>query len=90
MKEVGTSHWENPNEGATNLSNFTGLPGGIKSSSTFFSNIGNHGVWWTSDYTSFRLLSWSQNLTSSESDPSYQSTTFVPSTFGFSVRCIKD
>jgi uncharacterized protein (TIGR02145 family) len=90
MKEVGTSHWENPNEGATNLSNFTGLPGGIKSNSTIFSNIGNHGVWWTSDYTSFRILSWSQNLTSSESDPLYQSTTFVPSTFALSVRCVKN
>jgi len=29
LKEAGTKHWDKPNEGATNASGFTALPGGI-------------------------------------------------------------
>ena len=30
LKEVGILHWISPNTGATNLSGFTGLPGGYR------------------------------------------------------------
>ncbi len=44
MKETGTSHWILPNEGATNESGFTGLPGGVRSSQdgSFF-DLGDNG-----------------------------------------------
>ena len=46
MKEQGTQNWEPPNLGATNLSGFTGLPGGM-----FFNEqyTGERliGRWWT-------------------------------------------
>ncbi|MFA5228974.1 MAG: FISUMP domain-containing protein [Candidatus Paceibacterota bacterium] len=47
MKEVGTSHWNSPNEGATNESGFTGLPGGQKFADKF-ENIGDRCFWWLS------------------------------------------
>jgi len=40
MKETGTAHWTTPNEGATNTSGFTGLPGGIRFTNGSFNNIG--------------------------------------------------
>ena len=43
MKEVGTAHWLSPNEGATNESGFTALPGGSKS----FTDLHYLGNWWS-------------------------------------------
>lgn len=47
LKEAGTTHWANPNTGATNSSGWTGLPGGVRYSSLplFISILGN---WWSS------------------------------------------
>ena len=53
LKETGTSHWNSPNEGATNETGFTALPGGtIYTDWVSFdtiAGIGDFGVWWTSD-----------------------------------------
>lgn len=48
LKEVGTSHWLNPNSGATNESGFTGLPTGYRNYSGGFNSISNYGFWWSS------------------------------------------
>ncbi len=48
MKEAGLDHWIPPNEGATNSSGWTGLPGGYRSSDGFHYIYGVHGYWWTS------------------------------------------
>jgi uncharacterized protein (TIGR02145 family) len=49
LKETGTTHWQSPNEGATNESGFTALPGGYRYfiPDTFY-YIGNYGYWWSS------------------------------------------
>jgi uncharacterized protein (TIGR02145 family) len=48
MKETGISHWTSPNTGATNVSGFTGLPGGFCKDNGVFYDIYNYGLWWTS------------------------------------------
>ena len=48
LKENGTSHWASPNLGATNSSNFWGLPAGLHSDNGGFYFIGINAVWWTS------------------------------------------
>jgi uncharacterized protein (TIGR02145 family) len=49
LKESGLEHWNSPNIGANNLSNFTGLPGGYRSNgSGNFTSINNGGFWWSS------------------------------------------
>lgn len=46
LKESGTTHWKSPNEGATNESGFTALPGGYRSWWGNFGNVGTNGHWW--------------------------------------------
>jgi uncharacterized protein (TIGR02145 family) len=48
MKESGTSHWINPNSGATNESGFTTLPGGIRRTDGSFINLSGDAYFWTS------------------------------------------
>ena len=47
MKEKGTIHWKNPNEGATNESGFTGLPSGVFLSSDSILGLGESAKWWS-------------------------------------------
>src|SRR5690554_3720688 len=52
LKEMGTTHWKNPNTGATDERGFTALPGGyhkwsVGSSASVFSSINSIGTWWS-------------------------------------------
>nr|NQU90015.1 fibrobacter succinogenes major paralogous domain-containing protein [Bacteroidota bacterium] len=86
MKEAGTAHWASPNTGATNSSGFSGLPGGIRSSSGNFYTLGSFGSWWSSTESSsasawVRLLYYDLEIVI-RSDVSKE--------YGFSVRCLRD
>lgn len=49
LKEVGLAHWISPNDGATNETGFTALPGGWRTSPDYtFNGIGVAGDWWSS------------------------------------------
>ena len=87
MKSTGTTLWQSPNTEATNISGFSGLPGG----STFgasYDGIGSYGNWWSSSVVNF-----------APSDPlafflSYDFSNIYGDNYsktnGFSVRCLKD
>ena len=47
MKFPGTDFWTSPNVAATNVSGFSGLPGGYRDLGVFLNN-GITGYWWTS------------------------------------------
>ena len=87
LKEVGLTHWQSPNTGATNESGFTGLPGGFRFLDTgSFVNIKNSGVWWTST-KSYSGVSWARSLSSTlESIQRANYSNYV----GLSIRCICD
>lgn len=82
MKDTGTTYWLSPNTGATNISGFTGLPGGYFFGPTTIPDYNvNNGYWWSS--TSFKFITLSFN----------QESVFIGGlnlTLGFSVRCLKD
>jgi len=86
MKEIGTTHWNSPNSAATNLSGFTGLPGGYRYIDGPFYNIGYTGGWWSSTDNNADNA-WSQ-LLSHNND--YLSRTNIGKRVGYSVRCLKD
>lgn len=46
MKEVGTTHWQSPNSGATNSSGFTATPAGYRGETGFIP--GSNALFWSS------------------------------------------
>lgn len=86
LKETSTSHWLNPNTGATNESGFTALPGGSHNNNWGHSNMGDRGNWWTST-----------EYSSSEGCFYYMGYDFrdvygycITKSDGFSVRCLRN
>lgn len=86
MKTTGLQYWISPNTDATNESGFSGLPGGYRSSSGDFYNVGNGGYWWSSsEFDASRA--WYRFLTYNY-DNAYQDRN--DNRVGFSVRCLRD
>ncbi len=85
LKETGTEHWDDPNEGATNESGFTARPGGVRLFSGIFGSIGKISVWWTATEKDINYAighacyHFNSNIWSGHEDKKN----------GFSVRCIK-
>jgi uncharacterized protein (TIGR02145 family) len=86
LKETGTTHWLTPNEGATNESNFTALPGGCRYDAGIFGYLTNRGFWWSSTEYSMSL-GYFRTMSSTFGFVSGDGTN---KQYGFSVRCIKD
>lgn len=86
LKEVGTTHWNSPNTGATNIVGFTALPGGARDCGNNFINMGSRCSFWTS----FEVTGgWVKDI-----DIQYDSASiYFGSEFDCNasyVRCIKD
>ncbi|MBK7629084.1 MAG: DUF1566 domain-containing protein [Bacteroidales bacterium] len=85
LKEAGTSHWLNPNTGATNETGFAALPGGYRYNPENYTFIGSTGFWWSSTESSLSN-SWLRFLSS---DNPYVSESSWDKRYGYSVRCIQ-
>jgi len=86
LKEEGTTHWIDPNTGATNESGFSAIPGGSRSHDYgTFGNIAYTANFWSSRESDGGI--WARILRNSHSDV-YRNTYYRKD--GFSVRCIKD
>jgi len=88
LKETGTAHWLSPNEGATNESGFSALPGGCRSSfdNGIFFDLGNSANFWSvSEEDAYRA--WHRDLYWTRSDVRRSNNSKQD---GFSVRLIKD
>jgi uncharacterized protein (TIGR02145 family) len=88
MKETGTTHWNSPNEGATNSSGFTALPSGYRSTYPgAFVDFVYFGYWWSGTESSSSSNAYGRGL-------SYYSANAlrnnVNKSVGFCVRCIRD
>lgn len=81
-----TTLWDSPNAGATNSTNFSGVPGGSRSFSAIeFVNIGILGTWWAS---TGGTQSHARRLSSDETGVFL--STNMGNDNGFSIRCVKD
>jgi uncharacterized protein (TIGR02145 family) len=84
LRETGTTHWQSPNDGATNESGFTALPGGYRDATGTCYDIGVMGYWWSSSEVSTREASY-RGMSSG-----YVGGRGFNKQFGFSVRCLRD
>lgn len=92
LKATGTVEeldglWFKPNNGATNESGFTALPGGLCFDMGSFGFFGINGFWWSSTFD-IKGNIYFLSLFNNES-ASYRKN-HLSKTFGLSVRCIKD
>jgi uncharacterized protein (TIGR02145 family) len=86
LKEIGFTHWSDPNTGATNETGLTALPAGFRNMYGTFGGVSYYSNWWcTTEFNS--------------NDAFYKNLNYVGCTFhqcnsskrcGYSVRCIKD
>ena len=85
-KMKATTLWNTPNRGATNSSNFGGLPGGGRD--FIFVNQNAAGYWWsTTPSTDHPLKVWGVSLDAlTETTGQIEFEKFL----GLSVRCVKD
>ena len=86
LKEAGITHWQSPNAGATNESDFTALPGGNRNGNGNFSTTGYNGYWWSST-ASHTYYAYLQSMYSIHGI--IYSRQYVMYS-GFSIRCIED
>jgi len=86
MKETDTTHWKNPNTGATNSSGFSALPCGSRSLDGIFLKIGYIGYFWTTTQTNSGDI-WAFFL---DYRSKYIVHSYVDKKVGLSVRCIRD
>lgn len=88
MKETGFTHWDSPNTSATNLSGFTGLPGGSRNSDGTFANIGSRGYLWSvTESATNSNQAWHRYLYNASAQL-YDSSSDMHS--GYYVRCIRN
>lgn len=86
FKMKSTKGWKD-DQGGTNLSGFTGLPGGYRSDKGIFDNLGRWGIWWSStEFWPNLFQAWSRILL-------YNGTIGNSCSYkrsGLSIRCLKD
>ena len=88
MKEVGSSHWFNNDPDSSNISGFTALPGGNRSSTFWDLNTG--GYWWSSTEQSLNsCCSWYREIYNSGLNI-YRNGNYPFKSNGMSVRCVMD
>jgi len=87
MKEIGTTHWNSPNTGATNSSGFTLVGSGVLSHTGNFGGFKSTGYLWTSTLAAGGVTVWGYEVSQygagiSTYDYAYKSA--------FPIRCVKD
>lgn len=93
LKEAGTTYWNTPNTGATNISQFSARGGGYRGEDGSFNNIKVQYFLWNAEGAS--LASGVVSYLASNSDDFYTSVPYVTQVelgkkVGCSVRLIKD
>ncbi len=89
LKESGILHWNSPNSGATNVVNFSAVPGGYRIGS--FLDIHQKGMWWISpnNQGEYSMLVLSAK---NDYDDLSNAIFFAGGSleYGYSVRCVKN
>ena len=86
LKEAGTTHWDEPNLGATNETGFTALPNGVRDDDGGFWGLGEWGTWWSAtEYSPDSAMIYMLYYNYIDLYHTYRDKNF-----GFSIRCLKN
>ena len=86
LKESGTTHWQSPNTGATNSTNFTALPGGSRIGDGTYASLVGFGHWWSSSESTSTTALYRAMGYDGENVRSYDNSKKL----GLSIRCLKE
>ncbi len=85
-----TMYWQSPNTAATNSSGFSARPGGLFAQPDF-EDIGNFGLWWTSnEHSEVGSFNWAYYFQAGYNTQGFYSDYLYKDTYALSVRCVKD
>jgi uncharacterized protein (TIGR02145 family) len=89
MRTTGIQYWLFFNEGATNESGFSALPGGYRAASPQldFYNLGYSAIWWSS---SIQGTEFANYRGTNNQGNNWLFSGAAPHNQGYSIRCIKD
>lgn len=90
LKETGTTHWNDPNTGATNTSGFAAVGGGWRQGQGIFDLLRQAGYWWTSTIDNSNSLNVAYYLFLENNSTVAATFPGGSLTAGFSIRCIKN
>lgn len=87
LKVTGYLYWYSPNTGATNETEFSALPSGIRGNNDgTFTSLGQNTYWWSSSIFDDSKV-WLRSVNYNNGDVSRSTSSKIN---GFSVRCIRD
>ncbi|MFN5790556.1 MAG: FISUMP domain-containing protein, partial [Bacteroidota bacterium] len=86
MKATGTAYWNSPNEGATNESGFSVLPGGYRYFDGSFNFIRNNAFFWSATELD-NSNAWNRYL---NYNGGIVYVNYSNKSFGASVRCLRN
>jgi uncharacterized protein (TIGR02145 family) len=95
LKEIGTTHWKTPNEGATDLYGFKGFGSGNRyidlpdPSGDGFSKITEFSDWWSSDEFIIEEAPFGHTIFLAHNS-AYIFDTFVPKHVGINIKCVRN
>jgi uncharacterized protein (TIGR02145 family) len=87
LKELGTTHWQSPNSGATNESGFTAIAAGSRLANGAFYLVGGMSTQWWSSTSHDAFSAYNRYV---YNDYINVSRYFNSKNYGLSVRCLKD
>lgn len=87
LKELGFSNWAIPNEGASNSSGFTAIPGGFRSFKGLFYSIDEYASFWAATADDENNTAWYRTLNYQREEIYRQHNNMQ---IGLSVRCVKN
>ena len=86
MKSTGTAYWNSPNEGATNESGFSVLPGGFRNNDGSFDGVSYNAFFWSATEFDYNYA-WFRDLNNINGTVYRES---INKSLGASVRCLRD
>jgi uncharacterized protein (TIGR02145 family) len=86
LKQIGTSLWAEPNQGATNELGFESIPGGCRYDGGLFNNEGLYSFFWTSTPLD-SSLGWYRSL---KYNTASMTRNFSQKQSGYSIRCMRN